>query len=124
MLFSSLPMDIIHNILSYNESLKLRNGIYMDQIPKMDYRYKSKMPRSSFDACYKLCGADHFSFTILNSVSDSGPGTSLRFVPSLTLKNKVFLFRVTMNSLTGPIKYEYYFRGRETGTYPVYYLLE
>jgi hypothetical protein len=40
MLFSSLPADIIHNILSYNETLKLRNGKYMGQISQTDERYK------------------------------------------------------------------------------------
>ena len=40
MLFSSLPMDIIHHILSYNEVVKLRNGKYMGQIPKTDERYE------------------------------------------------------------------------------------
>ena len=34
MLFSYLPTDIIHHILSYNETLKHRNGKYMGQISK------------------------------------------------------------------------------------------
>ena len=40
MLFSSLPADIIHYILSYNETLKLRHGKYMNQIAQDDDRYK------------------------------------------------------------------------------------
>jgi hypothetical protein len=40
MLFSSLPTDIIHHILSYNGTLKLRNGKYMNQIDQHDDRYK------------------------------------------------------------------------------------
>ena len=39
MLFSSLPIDIIHHILSYNETLKYRNGKYIGQISKTDKRY-------------------------------------------------------------------------------------
>ena len=38
--FSSLPEDIIHYILSYNDKIKYRNGKYMDQICKNDKRYK------------------------------------------------------------------------------------
>lgn len=47
MLFSSLPIDIVHHILSYNENLKPRNGKYMGQISKSDKRYKMllKIPR-------------------------------------------------------------------------------
>ena len=32
MSFSSLPLDIVNHILSYNGTLKLRNGKYMVQI--------------------------------------------------------------------------------------------
>ena len=47
MVFSSLPTDIIHRILSYNETLKYRNGKYIGQISKMDKRYELllKIPR-------------------------------------------------------------------------------
>ena len=47
MLFSSLPTDIIHSILSYNETLKLRNGKYMGQISQTDERYNllQKIPK-------------------------------------------------------------------------------
>jgi hypothetical protein len=38
--FSSLPEDIIHYILSYNNAIKYRNGKYMDQLCKDDKRYK------------------------------------------------------------------------------------
>lgn len=39
MLFSSLPQDVIHNILSYSDKIKYRNGKYMNQIRKNDVRY-------------------------------------------------------------------------------------
>lgn len=37
---SILPQDIIHHILSYNDSIKYRNKKYMNQFHKGDYRYK------------------------------------------------------------------------------------
>ena len=40
MLFSSLPTDIIHHILSYIGTLKHRNGKYMGQISTSDKRYE------------------------------------------------------------------------------------
>ena len=51
MLFSSLPTDIIHHILSYIGTLKHRNGKYMSQISKSDKRYELllKIPRK---ICY------------------------------------------------------------------------
>jgi hypothetical protein len=39
MVYHSLPLDIIHVILSYNDTLKLRNGKYMNRIQKDDTRY-------------------------------------------------------------------------------------
>ena len=51
MLFSYLPTDIIHHILSYIGTLKHRNGKYMSQISKSDKRYELllKIPRK---ICY------------------------------------------------------------------------
>ena len=40
MLFSNLPLDVIHYILSYNDTIKYRNGKYMNQICKKDTRYE------------------------------------------------------------------------------------
>ena len=40
MIFKNLPMDMIHYILSYNDTIKYRNGKYMNQICKTDKRYK------------------------------------------------------------------------------------
>ena len=47
MLFSSLPIDIVHHIFSFCGELKLRNGKYMGQISKSDKRYELllKIPR-------------------------------------------------------------------------------
>jgi hypothetical protein len=40
MLLNKLPIDIIRKILSYLDSIKLRNGKYMNQIPHTDIRYE------------------------------------------------------------------------------------
>jgi hypothetical protein len=37
---NTLPKDIIHHILQYNDAIKWRNGRYMNQIPRNDARYE------------------------------------------------------------------------------------
>ena len=37
--YKDLPDEIIHHILSYNDTIKLRNNKYMNQIIKNDQRY-------------------------------------------------------------------------------------
>ena len=40
MIFAFLPEDVIHYILLYNDTIKYRNGKYMNQICKKDKRYE------------------------------------------------------------------------------------
>jgi hypothetical protein len=61
MLFSSLPTDIIHHILSYNETLKLRNGKYIGQIPLDDTRYVLLKTIPTFNV---VCSDDGYCCTV------------------------------------------------------------
>ena len=49
-LFSKIPIDILQLILQFDGSLKKRNGVYMNQIPIQDERYKllRSIPRKEF----------------------------------------------------------------------------
>ena len=93
MLFSSLSIDIVHHILSYNGTLKLRNGKYMGQISKTDNRYMMllKIPRVFTNVVPNFCYV-------------------LRVNERLTIKIWMYLF-------TKPVDYEYYFRGRKNICY-------
>jgi hypothetical protein len=59
MYYKNLPNEIIHNILSYIDTVKLRNGQYMNQIAKNDKRYNFllKIPRNiiSYKYLYPCC---------------------------------------------------------------------
>ena len=93
MLFSSLPTDIIHHILSYDGTLKNRNGKYMEQISKIDDRYKMllKIPR-----IFHLFWPGCFYFLRVNK----------RFTI------KLFIIRQSY-------QYEYYFRSKKYIKYVV-----
>ena len=93
MLFSSLPTDIIHHILSYNGVLKLRNGKYMGQISKSDKRYELLLKISR--KIYKIC-TNYAYYVKVNEF----------------LKITIFLFLYSR-----PHEYDYYFRGRKVITY-------
>jgi len=94
MLFSSLPLDIIRHILSYNETLKYRSGKYMVQISKSDKRYELllKIPRK----IYKI--ATNYGYFV--KVNDF-------------LKIRIYFIK----SFSEPLEYEYEFRGRKMISY-------
>jgi hypothetical protein len=91
--FTSLPMDIVHHILSYSESIKLRNGKYMNQIPKTDIRYLLLLliPRTCREVLPNFC-------------------YSLRVNRRLTIKIWEYTIRKR-------IEYDYYFRYRPPISY-------
>jgi hypothetical protein len=93
MLFSSLPTDIIHHILSYNGALKLRNGKYMGQISKSDKRYELLLKISR--KIYKIC-TNYAYYVKVNEF----------------LKITIYLFLYSR-----PHEYDYVFRGRKVITY-------
>ena len=88
-------MDIIHHILSYNNTIKYRNGKYFNQIPKEDHRYSLllKIPRII------ISNAEEYCFT-------------LKVDKRLKIKFWVYF-------VADPIRYEYeyVFSGRK----PIYY---
>ena len=93
MLFSFLPTDIIHHILSYTGVLKLRNGKYMGQISNSDKRYELllKISRKIYDI--------HMNYGYFVRVNEF-------------LRINIYL---CFNSL--PLEYCYNFRGRKVITY-------
>ena len=94
MSLSSLPMDMVHHILSYNENLKPRNGKYMGQISTTDERYEllRKIPR-------KMC-----------TMGDTNYGYSVKVNELLTIKIYTFYYCL-------PLEFEYFFWGRSSISY-------
>jgi hypothetical protein len=92
MSFSSLHLDIVHHILSYNENIKFRNGKYMGQISKTDKRYELllKISRKFYNANSIYHKIEHCYFLRVNEL--------------LTIKIYLYYY------LKEPVEYEYHFR--------------
>ena len=87
MLFSSLPIDIIHHILSYIGTLKHRNGKYMGQISTSDKRYELllKIPR-------KICYMPYISTITANFYSLYVNNFLTIFVIQLSYTNPIIMY--------------------------------
>ena len=97
MLFSSLPTDLVHHILSYTGTVKMRNGTYMGQIPKTDERYE-----------------------LLRNISRN----VVKHLGYLLYVNKNLLIRIIIYHFsTTIVEYEYYFGCSNTNCSktPIYY---
>ena len=92
MLFSYLPTDIIHHILSYIGTLKHRNGKYMGQISTSDKRYELllKIPRK---ICYmpsiSTISANYYYLYVNNFLTIYGIQYS--YTNPITVYNYVFV---------------------------------
>lgn len=101
MLFSDIPMDIIHTILSYSEVIRLRNGKYMNQIPKNDSRYAMIamiMPIYYIIWLEGLSSGHFFKYILFPN------GHSLCVSHSLLSQNIIYLYKTN-----NPISIEYYY---------------
>ena len=76
MIFSKLPQDVIHHILSYSDAIKWRNSKYMDQISKTDTRYQmlKTIPKPRVD----IFSDGHFEW-IIKFPQDISESTLMRF---------------------------------------------
>ena len=87
----NLPTDIVHHILSYDETLKLRNGKYMGQISKSDKRYEL-LQKIQRNVTYNL-------------------GYVIHVNKNLTIRIVIYHFSFTI------VEYEYYFKDNKTLIY-------
>jgi hypothetical protein len=62
-IFSKLPLEIVHHILTYDGTMTYRNGKYMNKIPNPDENYPLVLERMRFQRyrqCYSM-----FSFVTI-----------------------------------------------------------
>lgn len=96
MLCSSLPIDVVDHILTYNGALKLRNGKYMGQISPIDERYNllRTIPKMTYkeivapfsspkDMMYIICVSfthkDHYLDLIVNEYNSKSRKVTVEY---------------------------------------------
>jgi hypothetical protein len=93
--FAQLPIDIIHHILSYTDTIKLRNGKYMNQISKTDVRYELLQEIPAFETINYGDGIfmNNVYFTKYNCGSEQ-----LRFHYNIKLRRIIYQYYCVLNT--------------------------
>lgn len=109
-IFHDLPNDIVQHILSYSDQIIYRNGVYMNRIPRTDFRYNIlanivRPPTRSNDynflnAVYLSCPKQSVLYTYYYRLywyyMTNEPGSPVMYM----------IFKLKSNNLSGTPTYE------------------